>query len=367
MNLKKIDMLKVKRFKMVPVLLLIFIVTPVHSICQQHHFILKVHFDDPSVKVLGIGEAYWWSLKPLHAAKMKLDSSKNHDNNFLFEGTTLYPTAIRIYPLDNSQYFNKLIFIDTGYQEIMLIKKDSSIIIKSNTAIEKEHRKFLSEMAIKTIDNNIDGKKFLSYVKTNPDSYVALFAIINQAFNYPYPPIFEKINAAFGKKITQTKAFQYYKNRYSTKTVSPVEPDLLGTSIDGKKVTLSAFREKSLVLLDFWASWCMPCRQMMPHLKDLYQKYHSKGLEIISISSSLNDAKDTWKKAVRKEGMQSWINLFSEKPYTNGRDLGIKYGVTRLPTTILIDKKGAVIGRYIGYSEGDAPSDLDKKLIEIFR
>lgn len=356
-------MLRVKSIKIVPALLFIFIVCPFCSICQQHHFILKVHIDDPSVKTIGVGEAYWWSFKPLHAAKMKLDSSNNYHDTFLFEGTTLYPTAIRIYPLDNSQYFNKLIFIDTGYQEIMLIKKDSSYVFNANTTIEKEHRNFLTEMGIKTIDDQIDGEKLLSYVQKNPDSYVALFAIINQASNFPYPPIFEKINAAFGKGITQTKAFQYYKNRYSPKTVGTVDPDLLGTSIDGKEISLSTFRKKSFVLLDFWATWCVPCLKMMPHLKNLYQKYHLKGLEIISISSSLNDDKGKWKKAVKKESMLSWINLFSEGSYTNGADLGIKYGVTKLPTTILIDKEGTIIGRYVGYSE----SDLDKKLIEIFR
>ena len=100
---------------------------------------------------------------------------------------------------------------------------------------------------------------------------------------------------------------------------------------------------------------------MVPHLKELYQEYHSKGLEIISIGSSLNDSKDAWEKTMRKEGMESWINLFSEPPYTNGPDLGIKYGITAIPATILIDREGNIAGRYV------EPSALDKKLSEIFR
>lgn len=347
-------------------LLFIFLAFSLNAICQQHHFILQIHFNDPSVKTLGMGEAYWWSFKPLHAIKMKSDSSLNHDNTFLFEGTTLYPTAIRIYPLSHSHFFNKLLFIDTGYQEINLIKKDSSYIINTNTPIEKEHRKFLDEMGVKTIDDKIDAEKLLCYVKENPGSYVALFAVINQAFNYPYSPIFDKINAAFEKRITKTQAFQYYQNRYSPKTGGAIDTDLLGTSIDGKKITLSQFRAKNFILLDFWATWCVPCRQMTPHLKDLFQRYHLSGLEIISIASSLNDNKETWEKAVKKDGMQSWMNLFCEKPYPNGKDLGIKYGVTKLPTTILINKQGVIIGLYIGYSKDDTMSDLDKKLMKIF-
>jgi len=360
-------MLSHKTIRITLFLLSIFFLSPFYSKCQEQNFKVKVHFSDSLVNCLGFGEAYWYSFKPLHAAKIKTDSSFNHNNDFFIEGTTLYPTAIRIYPEDHSKYFNKLIFIDTGYQVITVVKKDSSVIIQSNTPIEKEHRKFLMRMGIKTIDDKIDGEKLLSYVKQNPKSYVALFAIINQAFNYPYQPVFRQINKAFDKSITETKAFRYYQDRYIPKIVNSKDSNLLGTGIDGKKLTLSAFRGKNFVLLDFWATWCVPCRQMTPHLKELYQKYHLKGLEIISIGSSLNDNKETWKKTLKKDGMQSWSNLFSEKPYPNGADLGLLYGVTKLPTTILIDKQGNVIGRYVGYSKEDIPSDLDKKLNEIFR
>lgn len=314
-----------------------------------------------------MGEAYWWSLKQLHAAKIKADSSIVHQNTFSFEGYTLYPTAVRIFPMDKSERFNKLIFIDTGYQEITLIKKDSSYLIQSDTRIENEHKKFLSEMGVKTIDDKIDGEKLLTYVQKHPESYVALFAIINQANRYPYTAIFNKINDAFGKKIKHTKAFQYYADKYNPKNTGTADSDLLGTSINGKKIRLSDFRGKSFILLDFWATWCAPCLKMMPHLKELYQKYHSKGLEIISVGSSLNEPKDAWKKGVTKEALQSWINIFSEEPYTNGPDLGIKYGITSIPTTILIDKEGNIIGRYVGDSEGKTASALDKKLSRIFQ
>jgi thiol-disulfide isomerase/thioredoxin len=359
--------MKTKINNKIIVFLFLFITLPVYSISQGHHFILKINFDNPTIKTLFIGEAYYYKFKPYHAAIISSDSSKVHQNSYLFEGTTLYPTAIRIFPLHNSQHFNKLIFIDTGYQEITIIKKDSDFVIQSNTAVEKEHRKFLNEMDIKTVDDKINGKKLLSYVQKNPDSYVALFAIINQAFRYYYLPIFKKINNEFGKKIKRTIAFQYYLNNYSPETIGSVASDFLGISLDHRKITLSPFIGKSFILLDFWASWCGPCREMMPDLKHLYQKYHSKGLQIISISFD-TDSTD-WKKAVREEGIQSWINVISREYYSiqNPNGLHVKYGIKAIPTTILIDKEGSIIGHYEGYSENGSKSDLDKKLVEIFR
>jgi thiol-disulfide isomerase/thioredoxin len=363
-------MLRAKTIKIVPVLLLL-LVCSLYAICQPHHFTLKIHFDDPSVKTLGIGEAYFYKFKPYYAAKIKLDSSGVHNDTYLFEGTTLYPTAIRMWPLGNSKHFNKLIFIDTGYQELTLIEKDSSYIIRANTNIEKEHQKFLSEMGIKTIDDQIDGEKLLGYVQKNPGSYVALFAIINQAFNYPYLPVFKKINNAFDQKIKQTTAFQYYLNLYKPITISAIDTDFLGINQAGEKITLSALKEKNFILLDFWASWCGPCRQMIPHLKDLHQKYHSKGFEIISLS--FDEDSTEWKKAVKQEGIQSWFNLFAGQYYSvknnpngNANKILRKYNVAAFPTTILIDKQGNITGRYIGYSK-DEISGLDKKLAEIFR
>ena len=354
-------MLKIK------VLIIFLVAFPLFSICQLNHFILKIHFDDPAIKTLFIGESYYYKYKPYNSAKIKSDSSNVNQNAYLFEGTTLYPTAIRMYSLDRSQQFNKLIFIDTGYQEITLIKKDSDYVILSNTTVEKEHRKFLNEMNIKTIDDKIDGEKLLSYVQKNPGSYVALFAIINQAFNYSYPPLFEKINNAFSEKIKETKAFQYYLNLYSDKVSTPFDPDFLGTSMKGEKITFSDLKGKGFVLMDFWASWCGPCRQMMPHLKYLYQKYHSKGLQIISIS--FDEDSTEWKETVRKEGMQSWINVIAKQNFSledNSEELD-EYGVKVFPTTLIIDKEGSIIGRYEGYSKSDSKSDLDKKLKKIFK
>ncbi len=145
--------------------------------------------------------------------------------------------------------------------------------------------------------------------------------------------------------------------------------DFTAIDINGKPLTLSAFRGRSVVLIDFWASWCVPCRHSNPHLKDVYRKYHNKGLEVIGVSD--DDSKpEAWEKAVAQDGVGIWHNVLRgldrmqiRKDETNEKDINKKFAIHYLPTKILIDKNGVIIGRY-GESRDDEAS-LDKKLEEI--
>ena len=136
--------------------------------------------------------------------------------------------------------------------------------------------------------------------------------------------------------------------------------------IYGKIISLSDFKGK-YVLLDFWGSWCGPCRANNPHLKELYEKYKDKGLEIIGIANekkpTLEESVQVWKDAVAEDGLP-WIQLLNE----DGID---KFNVTELyninafPTKILIGKDGKVIGRYIGGVSKNTVDPLEEKLKEI--
>lgn len=105
-------------------------------------------------------------------------------------------------------------------------------------------------------------------------------------------------------------------------------------SIEGKKVSLKDLRGK-YVLIDFWASWCGPCRGEIPNLKKVYDLYKDKDFEIVSITCDKND-KD-WKDAVKNEGL-NWLQLTSK-----GTDVFKKYGVRGIPRIMLLDKSGKII------------------------
>lgn len=118
-------------------------------------------------------------------------------------------------------------------------------------------------------------------------------------------------------------------------------PDFIQNDIDGKPVSLESIKGK-YILLDFWASWCGPCRMENPNLVVAYKKYHEKGFEIIGIS--LDEDKDAWEKAINQDNL-TWTQLSDLKGYDN--EVAKLYNVTALPYNYLINPEGKIIARLL--------------------
>ena len=132
--------------------------------------------------------------------------------------------------------------------------------------------------------------------------------------------------------------------------------DMTMSDMDGKEVTLSQWAGKgNYVLVDFWASWCGPCRQEMPNVVVNYEKYHAKGFEIVGVSFDQN--KEPWVKAVQTMGLR-WPQMSDLKGWQcAASDL---YGIKSIPASVLIDPQGTIIALDL---RGKA---LGKKLKEIY-
>ncbi len=121
-------------------------------------------------------------------------------------------------------------------------------------------------------------------------------------------------------------------------------PDFNLKTLDGKTLQLSALKGK-VVLLDFWATWCPPCREEIPHFKELYTQYRGKGLEIIGVALDEGGEKD-----VAPFARQNQINY--PLSATGAQQLAQAYGGIRgIPTTFLIDKQGKIAKKYVGYQD----------------
>ncbi len=141
--------------------------------------------------------------------------------------------------------------------------------------------------------------------------------------------------------------------------VGAIAPDFEKVDKDGNTIRLSDYRGK-YVLLDFWGSWCSPCRDSHPHLKEIEAKYRDKGLVVINVATENGSkAREIWLQAIEEDGM-TWTQILNNEGKDKG-DVVKDYAITAFPTKVLIDGDGKIVVRAVGESE-----PIDAKLKEVF-
>lgn len=160
--------------------------------------------------------------------------------------------------------------------------------------------------------------------------------VLNSSFAWPPEKQFWSISAWF--KTIQGKEVGLDLNN--------VAPDIKMGGIDGKEISLYSLRGK-VVLIDFWASWCGPCRYENPHVVEAYDKYkgakfkNGKGFEVFSVS--LDAYKDAWVNAIEKDQLKWKYHVCDFKKWSS--DAAKLYKINSIPSNILIDGNGVIIGK----------------------
>jgi thiol-disulfide isomerase/thioredoxin len=142
-------------------------------------------------------------------------------------------------------------------------------------------------------------------------------------------------------------------DRMRVTEVGSLAPDFTLNTPEGKPLSLSSLRGK-IVLVDFWASWCQPCRRENPNVVAVYNKYKDKGFDIIGVS--LDKEKTAWVKAIADDNL-TWNQVSDLKFWQS--DVAVKYGIQSIPSSVLLDKDGKIIAKNLRGEE------LGRKLTEL--
>lgn len=202
------------------------------------------------------------------------------------------------------------------------------------------------------------GKNMLAFIKNNPSSFFALQALSESVSGYNLKsdiamPLFNKLSEQLRLSYTGQGLYKIL-NASTITALGAKAPDFTQHDINGKALSLSDFKGK-YVLVEFWASWCAPCRAESPNLLKQYAIYKDKGFEILGVS--VDHDKSKWLEAVKKDGL-TWPQVSDLKGWES--DVRKVYGISGVPANFLVSPDGKIIGSHL---MGEA---LNKRLGELF-
>ena len=201
--------------------------------------------------------------------------------------------------------------------------------------------------------NEADTRRRIKLIKEHPDRFISIISLselvgTRAIESSEAEELFEKLDASLketkkGKRLNEMIAkLKSQEAAAAQAEIGNKAPAFTAPTPEGEELALADAMGSKYTIIDFWASWCKPCRQENPNVVSVYNTYHDKGLNIISVSLDRASAKDKWLAAIENDKMD-WFHVSNLMEWQD--PVARKYGVTAIPATYLIDAEGVIIDK----------------------
>ncbi len=246
-------------------------------------------------------------------------------------------------------------FIDSNRP---LSEQYSKLIVKYQTASQSGNAAGVAafEKQLDSIQADMTNLQ-KDFVKNHPASYVTPSIVVSLSYEMEADEI-ESMVSKLDTAIAALPMIKSLKERVAvmkTVAVGQKAPDFTLNDVDGKPVSLSSKLGSKLLLVDFWASWCNPCRQENPNVVKVYNEFHKKGFDVFSVS--LDQKKEPWVKAIADDKL-TWTHV-SDLQFWNNAAAKL-YAVNSIPANFLLDENGKIIAKNL---RGEALYDKVNELL----
>ena len=294
----------------------------------------------------------------------------------LIEGKILYPQPLSFSHYDsknNEGHSTRLFFLEKGDFKFSINRNIRNMafdyILNSGSPANTEYKKLKNQLKVFDEkleilkDNNskyFDAKqKYLrNYIIKQPNSYVAFWEIVNDFYSFGFNKSYLKSLTLFSPNVKKTHSYLEFKKILEIESSTDVGanfPDVSFNSND--KIVKSDFANYKVTLIDYWATWCVPCIRDLPKLVELYEKYRNKGVNFISVTDENKKERIDLATKILENNKVGWKNYFDVN-----KEFRKTLNAFGYPLQILVDSNGKIIARKVG--ELDQIEAAIKKSIE---
>ncbi len=320
------------------------------AIVMNEVFTFTGNINNPAIRVLTINGVNGILPFVLESGKISIEIDKDNLSNSKIIGSS----NNNDYNLYKTNYFERANTISKIKEQVQTARNENNLTL-------------LNELRGKSKSLKLELNNYaFTFIEEHPDSDLSLLLLETQIIGYnqdieklknSLDVLLKVINRSAANKLIGRKidAFISLKSAQENLNIGKVAPNFSAPSPEGKIIALNHIKGKATII-DFWASWCKPCRRENPNVVRVYEKYHDKGLEIISVSLDKNGQKERWLKAIKDDNM-NWHHVSNLKFWNE--PVARQYNINSIPATFILDKDGVIVAKKL---RGDA---LEQKIAEL--